>query len=233
MLIQSSETHIDPRPAPRRSAGLPIHVFVVDDHSAVRRGIRQLISEQPDLVAIGEAASASEVDGQTACWADVALVDYHLHGDDGLWLARRLQSCARAPRVLIYSAFADHALALAAMIAGADGLLSKATLDEELCVAIRRVANGRQHFPAVPGSLARALPTRLERRDQAIFDMALHGLSCKEIAARLSITRAGLEVHRDQIVGAIAPKAMQASVPAAHAPLDSAGDRRRSRYRPT
>lgn len=214
----------------RRSAGLPIHVLVVDDHPAVRRGIKLLISEQPDLATIGEAVDALEAVGELARWADVAVIDYHLGGRDGLWLARELQRYRRPPRVLIYSAFADHTLTVAAIIAGADGLLSKAALDQELCAAIRRLAGGRPHFPAVPGSLVRVLRAQLGRRDQAIFDALLHGIPAQGVAAHLGIATALLEARREAIVEAIAPKA-GLGTPRVRAPLDYDRPRRRPRPR--
>jgi hypothetical protein len=67
MPTQPLDNRLDPRLAPRRSGGLPIHVLLVDDHPAVRRGIRLLIAEQPDLATIGEAASAVEALGDLAC----------------------------------------------------------------------------------------------------------------------------------------------------------------------
>jgi DNA-binding NarL/FixJ family response regulator len=231
MQIQTANTSVLRHRAFRRSAGLPIHVLLVDDHPAVRRGIKLLISEQPDLTTIGEAADAFEAAGEAARWADVAVIDYHLGGRDGLWLARQLRRRPRPPRVLIYSACADHALTVAAIIAGADGLLSKTALDQELCAAIRRLASGRQHFPDVPGSLTRGLRAHLGRRDQAIFDMLLHGIPAQDVVARLGIDSALLEVRREAILEAIAPKAGRPSIPRARAPLDYDRPRRRRRGR--
>jgi DNA-binding NarL/FixJ family response regulator len=231
MPAQTASNSVPRHRAYRRSAGLPIHVLLVDDHPAVRRGIRLLISEQPDLLTIGEATDAFEAAGEVARWADVAVVDYHLGARDGLWLAGELRRHPRPPRVLIYSAFADHALTVAAIIAGADGLLSKSALDQELCTAIRRLAGGRQHFPAVPGSLARVLRAQVGRRDQAIFDMLLHGVPAEELCAQLGISSALLEARREAILDAIAPKAGRPGIPRAHAPLDYDRPRRRPRHR--
>src|SRR6059058_4027907 len=107
MPIQTANTSVPRNRSSRRSAGLPIHVLLVDDHPAIRRGIKSLISEQPDLATIGEAGDAIEAVRGVAGWAEVAVIDYHLGGCDGLWLARELQRRPRSPRVLIYSAFAD------------------------------------------------------------------------------------------------------------------------------
>jgi len=56
----------------------PIHVLLVDDHPAVRHGIRRLIGEQPDMVTIAEHSSAGADTSEVARWADVAVIDYHL-----------------------------------------------------------------------------------------------------------------------------------------------------------
>lgn len=229
MLI-SPDTHASRRRAPRRSGGLPIHVLVVDDHPAVRLGISRLISEQPDLAMIAEAASAGEAIGEMSRWADVAVVDYHLGGRDGLWLTRQLRRAPRAPQVLIYSAFADHALAVAAIVAGAGGLLSKSALHEELCVAIRRLARGRRHFPAIPPTLQRALRARLWRGDQALFDHLLHGLTGAQAAGALGITDPEVQARRDRILATIAPRARD-QFTAARAPLDYDRPARKARYR--
>ena len=71
-----------------------------------------------------EAATAREAIGRGDRRCDVAIVDYHLGGaEDGLWLTTELKGIEPPPRVLVYSAFADGALAVNALIAGADGLL--------------------------------------------------------------------------------------------------------------
>jgi DNA-binding NarL/FixJ family response regulator len=130
-------------------------VLLVDDHPAVRLGVRTLIDDQPDMRVAAEASSARDALGQLEEQIDVAVVDYHLReGEDGLWLTTRLKGMHPAPRVLIYSAFADGALAVTAAIAGADGLLGKQELGQELCRAIRRLAAGQHHLPAITQPLA-------------------------------------------------------------------------------
>lgn len=191
----------------------PIHVLLVDDHPAVRHGIRHLIADQPDMVMIAEHGSASRDTSEVARWADVAVVDYHLGDRDGLWLTGQIKQRPGAPPVLIYSAFADTTLAVAAIVAGADGLLSKATLGEELTIAVRRLVHGRQYFPAIPASVAAALAARLAPHDQAILSMLVHGVPAGEIASRLEMTPGELDARRQLIVRAIAPKGARAGVP--------------------
>ncbi|HJS94290.1 MAG TPA: response regulator transcription factor [Solirubrobacteraceae bacterium] len=210
----------------------PIHVLLVDDHPAVRHGIRQLIGDQPDMVMVAEHSGASHDTSEVARWADVAVVDYHLGDRDGLWLTGQIKQRPDAPPVLIYSAFADSALAVAAIVAGADGLLPKATLGEELTIAVRRLVHGRQYFPAIPASVAAALSARLAPADQAIVSMLIHGTPADEIASRLEITPGELETRRQLIVRAIAPKGARAGVPPGSGlVLDYDRPLRRRRYR--
>jgi DNA-binding NarL/FixJ family response regulator len=211
---------------------VPIHVLLVDDHPAVRHGIRQLIGDQPDMVMIAEHSSASRDTSEVARWADVAVVDYHLGDRDGLWLTGQIKQQPSAPPVLIYSAFADTSLAVAAIVAGADGLLAKATLAEELTIAVRRLVHGRQYFPAIPASIAAALSARLAPQDRAILSMLVHGVPAGEIASRLEMTPGELEARRQLIVRSIAPKGARAGVPPGSGlVLDYDRPRRRQRYR--
>jgi DNA-binding NarL/FixJ family response regulator len=193
-------------PAPAR-VERPIQVLVVDDHAAVRYGIRRLIDEQPDLRVLADASRTHEVTSDLARWSDVAVIDYQLGDHHGLWLTQRMRQWPSPPAVLIYSAFASSVLVAAATVAGASGLLGKTALGEELPVAIRRLFHGGQYFPAVPRSLTAALHARVEPRDQAVFSMLMQGVGGDEVAERLGLTAVELEAHRESIVGAIAPNA--------------------------
>jgi DNA-binding NarL/FixJ family response regulator len=215
-------------PAPRRTAGRPLRILLVDDHPAVRYGICQLLSGQDEGITIVEAGAATRETVDLARWLDVAVVDYHLGDRDGLWLTQQIKRLSSPPPVLIYSAFADPTLAAAAIVAGADGLVRKTAVAAELYIAIRRLFHGRAYFPTVPRALAIALGSRLERRERAIFWMLIQGVGPQEICSQLSITSAELQRHRSSMVDAIAPHAGVASLTArTSAPLDYRRPRRR------
>ena len=104
----------------------PLRVLVVDDHPAVRMGLRELFEDQPDFVVV------AAVDSADAAMAlaerepiDVAVVDYQLGSRNGLWLSRKLKRLPQPPRVVIYSAYCDGPLAATSVVAEADGLVSK------------------------------------------------------------------------------------------------------------
>jgi len=208
-------------PAPRRTAGRPLRILLVDDHPAVRYGICQLLAGQEEGITIVEAGAATRDTVDLARWLDVAVVDYHLGYRDGLWLTQQIKQLRSPPPVLIYSAFADPTLAAAAIAAGADGLVRKTALAAELYIAIRRLFHGRAYFPSVPRALAVALSSRLDRRDRAIFWMLIQGVPPKEICSTLSISPAELQCRRSSMVDVIAPNAGIASLTArTRAPLD-------------
>jgi two-component system, NarL family, response regulator DevR len=174
----------------------PIRCLVVDDHPAIRVGLRDLLADQPGLEVLEAVATAeAAVSFAQRHELDVAIVDYQLGGRNGLWVSRKLKRLPRPPAVLIYSAYSDYVLAAACVVAEVDGLVSKAQLGSDLYEAIRDVARGKLRLPALPSSLAATLRRRLDTEEQAIFGMLLAGIATEQIAVTLGVSPAGLE-HR-------------------------------------
>jgi DNA-binding NarL/FixJ family response regulator len=177
-------------------------LLVVDDHPAVRLGLRQLLEDQPDFNVVGVVETAEDALAVAESHPiDVAIVDYQLGGRNGLWVSRKLKRLQEPPQVVIYSAYASGHLAASCVIAEADGLVSKGGLGSELCDAIRSVARGRCHLPRVPSDLADLLRQRLDSKEQAIFGMLLAGIPRVEMAQTLGSSRAGLESHAAAMLG--------------------------------
>lgn len=169
-------------------------LLVVDDHPAVRAGLRELLAGEPDFEVIDATATAeSALSVAETQPIDVAVVDYQLGGRNGLWLSRKLKRLREPPAVLIYSAYADGMLAAAAVVAEADGIVSKGELGSDLCQGIRCVASGRHHLPPLPSWLGDSLRRRLDGEEQAIFGMLLAGIEPAEVAAMLGLSAASLE----------------------------------------
>lgn len=192
VLEQAEDGHLDETTATRNTG--PVRLLVVDDHPAVRRGLRELLEDQPDFCVVDVVGTAEEAIATAADrHLDVALVDYQLGARSGLWVSRKLKRLPRAPRVLIYSAYCDGLLAAAAVVAEADGLVSKGGLGSELCYAIRAVAGGRSILPAIPWQLGEMLRRRLDDAEQAIFGMLLAGIAPADIAETLGLPRGEIE----------------------------------------
>jgi DNA-binding NarL/FixJ family response regulator len=172
-------------------------VLVVDDHSAVRSGIEALLAGEPDLEPVGTAggaAEALELARQTR--PDVAIVDFQLGDRDGLSLCRQLKELPDPTRVVLYSAYADGPLALAGVIAGADGVVHKAALAGELCDTVRAVAAGRTAIPVPPPAARAVVAARLDPDDLPILAMLLDGTDPDEIARVLGMRPGWLAARR-------------------------------------
>jgi DNA-binding NarL/FixJ family response regulator len=176
-------------------------LLVVDDHAAVRAGIRELLHDQDDFEVADAVGSAEEALAATERGhIDLAVVDYQLGSRSGLWLSRKLKRLPHPPAVLIYSAYADGVLAAAAVVAQADGVLSKGGLGSELCAQVRRVARGDRCLAPLPIWLGDTLRSRFGHEEQAIFGMLLAGLSLDEIGETLNLSPPGLESRLDAML---------------------------------
>jgi DNA-binding NarL/FixJ family response regulator len=186
-------------PVAQPTEALEVHrdrtrLLVVDDHPAVRAGLRELLVNEADfevLAAVATAEAGLEVAEREPI--DVAVLDYQLEGRNGLWLSRKLKRLPQPPAVLIYSAYADGLLAAAAVVAECDALVSKGRLGADLCEAIRRVASGRRQAPLLSPRLGESIRCRLDPEQQAIFGLLLAGVEPAEVAHTLGLRTARLE----------------------------------------
>jgi len=172
-------------------------VLIVDDHSAVREGIEALLAGEPGLEPVGSAGRAEdalELAQQTR--PDVAIVDFQLGDRDGLSLCCQLKELPEPARVVLYSAYADGPLALAGVIAGADGVVHKAALAAELCDTLRAVAGGRTAIPQPPPRVQAVVAAKLDPEDLPILAMLLDGTDPDEIAHVLGIKPRWLAARR-------------------------------------
>jgi DNA-binding NarL/FixJ family response regulator len=165
-----------------------IRVLIVDDHPSVRAGLHGLLRSEPGIVPVGTAATAAAALSEArASGPDVALVDYHLPDSNGLVLSWELKQLPSSPRILIYSAFAESQLILAAAVAGVDGVLDKASPAEAIFETLRAVAAGKTRFGPIPPDVMRAGASLIDPQDQSIFGLALSGEPASEIATVLGM----------------------------------------------
>ena len=169
-------------------------LLVVDDHAIVRSGIRQLLSERPDI-AVFEAASGEEaMSAVLDAPVDLIVLDLNLPGLAGLELLRRLVRTVPKVPILIFSQHTEAIYATKALEAGAQGFISKNALPEEFLEAVDAVLGGGI---AVEKSIQREMAIRdlaedaylrpLTERDIEILRLLAAGNSLSEIAAKLGI----------------------------------------------
>ena len=178
-----------------------IRVLVVDDHPALRAGLTAVLRAEPGLVPVGTVESEFELwPALTRTRPDVVLLDYHLPPSDGLALCRRIKRTMPPPAVLLFSAYADANLAIAARLAGADGLMNKGATASELHDGIRNVAKGREVMPAISRELLDAAASRLPAEDLPILGMSLDATPHAEIAETLRIETEELAARVDRMI---------------------------------
>jgi DNA-binding NarL/FixJ family response regulator len=165
-----------------------IRTLIVDHHPALRAGVKVVLEAEGDMVVVGDTGAQHELlPLLRRTRPDVALLDCHPPAVVGLRACRLIKCLVPAPRVLIYSAYADERLRVAARVAGADGLLDKNCSAVDLVQAIRVIHGGRQMLePIRPGDVQRAVQL-LDPQEAQILEMLLGDMSPSEIAVALSV----------------------------------------------
>jgi two-component system, NarL family, response regulator DevR len=127
-------------------SGVPVRVFLLDDHELVRRGIRDLLWTEEDIAVVGEAATAAEaMERIPQTTPDVAVLDVRLgegDGTTGITVCRDIRSAHPDIACLMLTSYADDEAVFASIMAGASGYVLKQIHGSELIDAIRRVAAG-------------------------------------------------------------------------------------------
>lgn len=164
-------------------------VIVVDDHAAVRLGLQAAIASRPGLVCIGAVPDAELLAALLyRARPDVVVLDYQLPRVNGLQLCREIKDDVLAPAVVLYSAYADHALTIPATLAGADAVVHKGAPAIELLTAIEMVAAGEQRLPSPEPELAMAAADMVDAADRRVLELLLRRTPRPEIAAQLHLT---------------------------------------------
>jgi two-component system response regulator DevR len=173
-----------------------ITVFLVDDHELVRRGVAELVDDEPDLTVVGQASSVAEALARVpALRPDVAVLDVRLPDGNGVELCRDLRAALPGLRCLMLTSFTDEDSMVDAVLAGAEGYVIKDVKGLQLVDAIRRVGagetllDGRAVAALVaelraetgkPGPLA-----GLSEQELVLLDLLGESLTNRQIAERM------------------------------------------------
>ncbi|MED7929055.1 response regulator transcription factor [Nonomuraea sp. LP-02] len=173
-----------------------IHVFLVDDHEVVRRGVAALLDSEDDIEVIGEAGTAeSAIARIPALKPDVAVLDVRLPDGNGVDVCREVRSRVPGLACLMLTSFADDDALFDAVMAGASGYVLKQIHGSDLVGAVRTVASGQSLLdPQTTASMLQRLREQAARKDplaalseqeRHILDLIGEGLTNRQIGERL------------------------------------------------
>lgn len=182
----------DPAPAYR------IRVYLLDDHEMIRRGIRDLLESEGDIVVVGESDSAVEATRRIpALRPDVAILDGRLPDGSGIDVCRDIRSQDAEIKALILTSYDDDDALFSAIMAGAAGYVLKQVRGNDLLDIVRRVAAGQSTLD--PALIAQVLDrirsgppvnkqlSSLTDQEARILDLIGDGLTNRQIAREIHL----------------------------------------------
>ncbi len=187
-----------------------LRILIADDHPIVRRGLKQIIEEAPDLVVAGEAGDGVEALARARSDAfDVVLLDITMPVKSGIDALTQLKRERPRLPVLMLSMHPEEQYAVRALRAGASGYLAKDSAPEELVAAIRKVSRGGRYVSA---SLAEHLASLVLREDEQpahdtlsdreyqVMCLLASGETVSEIARELALSVKTVSTYRARVL---------------------------------
>ena len=187
-----------------------IRILIADDHGVVRKGLVQIVAENPDMAVTGEAASGQEaLDLARGRDFDVAILDIAMPGMGGIEILKGLKALRPSLKIIMLSMYSEEQYAIRSLRDGASAYLTKANAMDELVKAIHAVASGKRYItPSVAERLAsyieedgNYLPHEsLSNRELQVLVMIGSGKAVSEIAAELSLSIKTVSTYRARLL---------------------------------
>lgn len=186
---------------------MTVTILIVDDHGAIRRGVRAILEAREDFAVVAEAATGAEaLDLAAQHQPDVAVIDYSLPAMNGSQLTRRIREASPRTEVLVYTMHESDALVRDVLGAGARGYLLKSDAEPQLVSAVEALA---RHQPYFTGRVSQALLAHylahpgegseldtLTCREREVVQLIAEGHSNKQVGEKLAISLKTVEAHR-------------------------------------
>lgn len=187
-----------------------IRILIVDDHSIVREGMKQILAGIDNMQVAGEAANGTDALARVQKQSfDVVLLDISMPGRSGLDVLKELKNLQPHLPVLMLSMYPEEQYAVRALRSGASGYLTKESAPDELISAIRKVCGGGRYVSA---SLAENIALTFDRkseqsaheslsdREYQIMCMIASGKAVKDVARELSLSVKTISTYRTRIL---------------------------------
>ncbi|MEU0171705.1 response regulator transcription factor [Streptomyces iakyrus] len=198
-------------PAPADSG--TIRILLADDHALVRRGVRLILDQQPDLEVVAEAGDGAEaIELARTRDVDLAVLDIAMPRLTGLQAARELAAVRPDVRILMLTMHDNEQYFFQALKAGASGYVLKSVADRDLVAACRAAMRDEPFlYPGAVTALIRNYLDRARRgqedpdqiltpREEEVLKLVAEGHSSKEIADLLFISIKTVQRHRANLL---------------------------------
>jgi two-component system, NarL family, invasion response regulator UvrY len=187
-----------------------IKVLIADDHTVVRQGLKQILSDDPQLSVVGEAADGNEVlTALETLTVDALVLDITMPGRNGLDVLKEVKRKRPALPVLVLSMHPEDQFAIRILRAGAAGYITKESAPEELVGALRKVCSGGKYVsPQLAEKLAvfigdettRPPHEKLSDREFEVLRMLALGKTVTEVAEELLLSVKTVSTYRARVL---------------------------------
>lgn len=189
--------------------GRKINIFLVDDHPLIRKGLSQLLNDEPEMNICGEAEDVpGALHGIEQTGPDLIIADISLRGNNGLELIKNVKALYPHLKVLVFSMHDEVIYAQRALRAGARAYVMKQEDAEKIKAAIRRIMEGDiyvsqrvsdQLLHQIVSGSDKSPVDRLSDRELEVVQLIGSGLSTRDIAQSLHVSVKTIESHRAHI----------------------------------
>ena len=187
-------------------------ILIADDHAVVRRGVKQILEEEPGLKVLGQATNGYEViqNIQEKNW-DILILDITLPDRNGLDVLKEVKSLRPDLPVLILSIHPEEEFAIRALKLKASGYVAKGSVPEELVLATKMILKGHRYIsPSLTEKIAsyleldndieKSLHQRLSKREKEVLIMIASGKRITDIAEIMYLSVKTVSTYRKRIL---------------------------------
>ena len=185
-------------------------IMIADDHAVVRRGLRQIINDEPDFEVVGEAENGQEaLKLIEQCNCDAVVLDITMPGKNGLMVLQESKALHPQLPVLVLSMHPEDQFAVRALKLGASGYLTKESAPEELVGALRKVISGAKYISSTLADQLVAeigaqepliLPERLSEREFQVLRQVAQGRTIAQIAENMALSVKTISTYRTRLL---------------------------------
>lgn len=187
-------------------------ILIADDHAVVRRGVKQILEEEPGLKVLGQATNGYEViqNIQEKNW-DILILDITLPDRNGLDVLKEVKSLRPDLPVLILSIHPEEEFAVRALKLKASGYVAKGSVPEELVLATKMILKGHRYIsPSLTEKIAsyleldndieKSLHEILSKREKEVLIMIASGKRITDIAEIMYLSVKTVSTYRKRIL---------------------------------